>query len=166
MFNLINCVIHSVLINIRSTMPSWRRCRWPSGSWRRISPLPDVAATSMKLNLETRDKQVRSSKEKPWNTNKGSRRYVNVYMFSPYMFIVHVMSKSKLNQITGTLFLCFVFLICSKKQSTNLLRGIGMKLQVAQLMNYEHDCVSLQRRWFLFWLLIIKYSWIQVNCIS
>ncbi len=57
-------------------MHSWRRCRWPSGSWRRTCQLHDAAATSMKLNLETPGKQVRNSKGRLWNTSRGSRRYV------------------------------------------------------------------------------------------
>lgn len=58
-------------------MLSWRRCKLPSGSWRRIFQLLDAAATSTNLNLGTPDKRVRISKGRLWNTSRESRRYVD-----------------------------------------------------------------------------------------
>lgn len=66
----------SVLISeLRSIMHSWRRCRWPSGSWRRTCQQPDAAVICMKLSLETPGKRVRNSKGKLWNTSRESKRY-------------------------------------------------------------------------------------------
>lgn len=57
-------------------MLSWRRCKLPSGSWRRTCRPPDAAATSTRLNSETPDKPVRTSRGKLWNTSREFRRYV------------------------------------------------------------------------------------------
>lgn len=60
---------------LRSITHNWRRCRWPSGSWRRTCQRPDAAVICMKRSLETHGKRVRISKGKRWNTSRESKRY-------------------------------------------------------------------------------------------